>query len=287
MKNIVFPSEMDPVVIHNKILKNKRNGKYCHKNKIATINDQLITAINEYEEKIQSNKLEELKTSNIFSDIQESLKTLYSYSCKELQEYKNKVIKSSLCPYCSLENHHTLDHYLPQSLFPQYSDEIHNLIPCCNACNEAKGNKYLLSGKRQIINLFIDILPKEIKFLKIEIDIQFKQLPTIKYSITDENKHLIGANLFDIISSTFTELHLPDRYRDEIENRITDKVISDIQISTTTNIQTIKNELIKDAKSAFNLSGINNWEGLFYEAAANNDEYLKFLIEQSKLIKYE
>ena len=43
------------------------------------------------------------------------------------------------CPYCGINTADTLDHYLPKELFPEFSVNAANLIPCCGRCNLLKG----------------------------------------------------------------------------------------------------------------------------------------------------
>lgn len=50
---------------------------------------------------------------------------------------------SPICPKVMAQNETTLDHVIPKSRGEKYKYDIHNLRPCCWACNSEKGSKVL------------------------------------------------------------------------------------------------------------------------------------------------
>lgn len=58
---------------------------------------------------------------------------------KYYSEIKNNA-KNNICPLCQLEEVSELDHYMPKSIFPEYSVYHKNLVPICHTCNNLKGN---------------------------------------------------------------------------------------------------------------------------------------------------
>ena len=44
------------------------------------------------------------------------------------------------CPMCGSTGATSLDHYLPKEEYPEFSIFSYNLLPCCVACNQKRGN---------------------------------------------------------------------------------------------------------------------------------------------------
>ncbi|MEA9728408.1 hypothetical protein VDF12_16155 [Xanthomonas campestris pv. raphani] len=60
------------------------------------------------------------------------------------------------CPYCSLGQATTLDHYLPKSRFPQFSVAVANLVPSCKDCQSKKGRDYAVNKGTQTLHPYFD-----------------------------------------------------------------------------------------------------------------------------------
>lgn len=45
------------------------------------------------------------------------------------------------CPMCGSTGVGTLEHYLPKELYPEFSVFTYNLFPCCQSCNQKRGQK--------------------------------------------------------------------------------------------------------------------------------------------------
>lgn len=59
---------------------------------------------------------------------------------KPARRYYSEIMScASLCPLCQLESVSELDHYLPKSIFPEFSIYHKNLVPICHTCNNLKG----------------------------------------------------------------------------------------------------------------------------------------------------
>lgn len=68
------------------------------------------------------------------------------------------VAAKDKCPFCGGIGRPTnLDHFLPKTLYPQFSILPANLIPACRDCNmEAKKNKFASSKEEQVIHPYFD-----------------------------------------------------------------------------------------------------------------------------------
>lgn len=82
-------------------------------------------------------------------DQSSALKLCYDSKTKPLSELKDKLWKHlrdhhevnlQICPYCLLNPPSTWDHYLPQSIYPEFSVLPINLVYVCADCNKIKLN---------------------------------------------------------------------------------------------------------------------------------------------------
>ena len=65
--------------------------------------------------------------------------------------------KVLMCPICGLKECSEMDHYVPRSLFHEFSSHISNLIPLCHDCNQGKHDFWLNDeGQRCFFNAFFD-----------------------------------------------------------------------------------------------------------------------------------
>lgn len=137
-----------------------------------------------------------------------------------------------MCPICGLEECSEMDHYLPRSLFHEFSSHTSNLIPLCHDCNHNKHNYWLNSkGERYFFNAFFDRLPAKIIDCKITIRNGF---PHVKVSM---NNGLNKANYYDsIVLRTFSMLELLRKIQmkaDMFMRSETQRLISDYAIQKT------------------------------------------------------
>ena len=109
-----------------------------------------------------------------------------------------------MCPICGLEACSEMDHYLPRSIFHEFSSHTNNLIPLCHDCNQDKHDYWLNSkGERYFFNAFFDQLPANIIACSITIKNGF---PYAEISISDK---LNETDYYDsIVLRTFNKLKL-------------------------------------------------------------------------------
>lgn len=109
-----------------------------------------------------------------------------------------------MCPICGLEVCSEMDHYLPRSIFHEFSSHTNNLIPLCHDCNQDKHDYWLNSkGERYFFNAFFDQLPANIITCSIKI---MNGFPHAEISISNK---LNEADYYDsIVLRTFNKLKL-------------------------------------------------------------------------------
>jgi hypothetical protein len=122
-----------------------------------------------------------------------------------------KRIAVARCPFCSISESSTLDHYLPKEQFPEFSVFPANLIPSCGVCNTRKRD--LILDEETDVRLFLhpcfDPIP-DVEFLTVHTRMEADAL-ILSYRLTRPAGMLL--NTFRHLQSHFTKLDLADRYR--------------------------------------------------------------------------
>lgn len=90
------------------------------------------------------------------------------------------ILNKKLCTYCINKVAEQVDHYLPQAIYPSYSIVLANLIPICGTCNNTKRNQIPINNE-WFFHPYFD----RINEYFLDVHIEFKKTPTIKFSVPD------------------------------------------------------------------------------------------------------
>lgn len=193
--------------------------------------------------------------------------SLYNNYIKKIGIEKVKKLKELLLlnSLSKLKDSMTLDHFLPQSKYPYYSNNLFNFIPSCYTCNsKLKKDKDLF--KKYHINYINKLCPASEEFIldkKLKFSITFdKTIDDVKIRVKDTSPQNIGKEYLQI-------LHIQERYNyhkyiayDFIEKN---KKYSKHKIKELSNIINIEEkEIEKD------ILGVNN-------ESSNNRSFSKLL----------
>ncbi len=120
----------------------------------------------------------DLVTNNLTKGDLNKLYTYYFSQKPSGKQIRYRILSNAKkCPFCSLShNPKTLDHFLPKTLFPQFSILPENLVPACKECNEEfKKTFYADVEDEQILHPYFD----DIKFYNTQW-IKAKYIPSHK-----------------------------------------------------------------------------------------------------------
>lgn len=183
-----------------------------------------------------------------------------------------------LCAYCQYYLRTTIDHYIPQEHYSEFSILPKNMLPCCIRCNGIKNQFWRENNRRLFLHLYNDIFP-DARFLFGTL-VWNDSNPSIIFRIANENG-LIDPNLFQIIETHYNRLGLCELYTGGIA-----KLISDIK----TDIKATKRIFVGDINPVvyqiFLLAksvdlkqkyGLNYWRAIAIDILANSDQFLNSL----------
>ncbi len=162
-----------------------------------------------------------------------------------------------------------MDHIMPKNLFPEFSVHAQNLFPCCVECNSYKSETWLKNGNRQILNLYLDILPSE-QYLFVEINI-VDSVVTPKFYL--ENKASIEADYFQLILSHYKNLHLLDRFGDA-SNTIITELKSALTALNGSSANEIESFIAAYSESNSLYFGYNYWKDILRIALSKDKRFL-------------
>lgn len=226
--------------------------------------------------------LESITSSRITEDEDKNaLQSCYSRNSKGYLEGEvvaniigiQSIQHKQKCPYCGLDKPRTIDHYLPKSIFPEFSIFPPNLIPCCGYCNSKKNDTWLKDGERNYLNLYYDDIPEGIEFLYTRlIYIDDSLVPLISFTL--ENNFGINQGLFKLIERHYENLNLLNEYSESIEEEFS-SIIDKIENYPILSIDEHKQSIERDYRTIVRKYGVNFWKASFLKGLLNCDEFFK------------
>lgn len=202
--------------IGNKLIGNENVKLY------DSVKAQIKSYYDEYDK--NTNNLEAVKRhyEDTNGEIPNFLKNLYSRDRADIASLWNSVIKANgnriiRCPLCGIGNLRHFDHYMPRSIFPEFSVHSNNLIPLCAECNENKSQVWLNDKHERIIfNAYYDV-PKD-NVLTCTISISDNNLPVVEINYSQPEKS------WTIHEKTIRQLGIIPRLTNELAFMLGDEI---------------------------------------------------------------
>lgn len=202
----------------------------------------------------------------VFSDLFESLTTTID----------NR--RDMLCPNCTLTDCSQLDHYMPKSLFPEFSANPLNLMQCCSICNQKKLDRWLNGVHPIFLNLYIDDLPP-VQYLFADITMD-NGIPRFRFYL--QNPGSIGPILFGRIESHYQGLDLCERFAERTDNVISeihrDYIASKVANVTPFQFWEIQKSRAMQEQTVF---GFNYWRSILLLECCNNPSFRGYFENQN------
>lgn len=276
MKKIKCYDVESPFDFHKRVVERKRNAKAVI---VQSMENRIEKRFEEYDRLYVSDNLENLVASEYTEGETAALKDMYGYSSKKFVELKQFYTIDSngrydeTCPNCQMDVIESFDHLAPQTEFPEYSDNIQNLMPCCMFCNGHKSNIWREDGKRKYLNLFLDDIPDE-QYLFANLSVTENKL-SVDFEV--RNGGQIDSTMFDKIKNHYTKLELLKRYRIKADTVIA-SLARDIQLyKDLLSDDKIAEIGIKRANIDQQKYGKNYWKSVLMISALGNHLVFNYL----------
>lgn len=224
-----------------------------------------------------TNNNQQILVAHGYVDIEKGdLLKLYNPKAKKLVEFKNSTTTildnraSNVCQYCTINSANTLDHIVPKSEFAEFSVNPKNLLPACSECNGYKLNKWKENNNRLFLNLYNDILPIEqylfVDFSPIQNNVE------VNFRLSNINN--IDINLFNLIKSHYSSLHLLIRFKRK-SNDIISELVNSINASK---VKLNQNDTVEVIRAKINadkvILGNNHYKLILEETIINDNAFI-------------
>lgn len=269
MRSIPLP-DIDDANTYDAIVRAKRRPR---QQILRDIRDEVVWSYSRYEARAPD--LAKLPPIRVSPDQAEALKHGYDVRTTPMDDLRETLtlsLDSALCPLCSLTETSTLDHYLPKSLYPEFSTLSLNLVPACSKCNLSKRDQ-VESGKaavRLFLHPYYDRIPDS-EFLLLDIKVHGQGLG-LTYRL--QQPHGMHRNVFSQITSHFERLDLNDRYRTMslVHLRGRYRALASFY-GTDKNVLRVRRELSRESDSLRQQYGRNHWAAVLYERLAASEDF--------------
>jgi hypothetical protein len=205
----------------------------------------------------------------------EALIHAYEVETKPMADLRTELTEPIIladCPFCSLSETSTLDHYLPKELHPQFAVFSRNLVPCCASCNARKSELVVdeATDVRLFLHPFFDAVPS-VSFVCLSVTL----LPdALGLGFWLRRPAGMPARIFQQVRSHFQLLRLADRYRRRSLSHLRDRRRALARFyGPARDAGRVAAELAQEAQDCEDDFGPNNWRAILYRALATNDAF--------------
>lgn len=131
-----------------------------------SVKEPLKKLYKEYDD--QEGSVTDVQLNEITKNQAQAIHDMYSYTYegKALAFIRDELTADVYkCPYCSINQPNTLDHYMPESIYKALAVCRMNLVPMCGVCNNFKGTK----PYAKFIHCYYEKLPVGCPFLAAKV----------------------------------------------------------------------------------------------------------------------
>ncbi|HTW16727.1 MAG TPA: hypothetical protein VMF51_16450 [Nocardioides sp.] len=177
--------------------------------------------------------------------------------------------RSKKCCMCGHRDSGQLDHYLPYSLFPEFTALTVNLIPVCAVCNLTKSDTYRRAdGGAAYLHAFRDELPNLEQFLVATVDID----DTVVVDFVVEQPSSMSDAVFETLRSHFELLELAELYGTQATELMFEKLVM-LHEAAEDGGSAVAYYLEREAASIAARRGNNHWEPVALRALAASNAF--------------
>lgn len=262
----------------DEVIASKRNSPEDpnYKQRVNVLSPDVKVLFGDYEIAHNANNHVSLIPNGYINQDKTDLLKLYNSSNSRLIKLKNSVTTildnraMNTCQYCTIAPVGSLDHIVPKGEFPEFSVNPKNLLPACTTCNSHKNENWKEDNKTVFLNLYTDILPAE-EYLFVDLVVTVNNIqPTFEL----RNVNNIDADFFELLEKHYSRLHLPQRFKKESHNvisELTNLISASRQLLNQNQITELVEAKISEDKVVF---GNNYYKSILEKSLINNQDYL-------------
>lgn len=220
-------------------------------------------------------KLKPICSQKLFPITPEDLKKLYikkiSRKGASAREFYDKLLagsKKHSCCYCSQGEPVQLDHFLPQSNFPEFSILPINLVPICSRCNLLKSTTVPAFPNKCYVHPYYEDY-SNIQWLVAELKFE-NNVPIATFKVDNKFKDAHPI-LFEKINYQFDKLELNSRYSAHANAKIAE-IYHRLKDLRKISACTVKDHLVDEAKYS-EIYNPNSWLSALYNMLSKSTQF--------------
>lgn len=222
MRNLI-PYNDDCFLFHKAAVNQKNAGAL--KKRLIGLDNLVEAEYKVFEKEFQNNSIGNIEANAILQKSMEDLLSIYGYNTKSIRGLRKHIkatnfsTVSSTCQNCTVDSINSMDHILPQSLYPEFIVHPKNLFPCCTTCNSIKNNAIAKGDYQPFINLYLDTLPQE-QYLYVNIIFDNEKGLDFEFLLKND-KCKIDDSFFVLLKNHYSKLNLFIRMKEKSLELIT------------------------------------------------------------------
>lgn len=177
------------------------------------------------------------------------------------------------CPYCSLGQATTLDHYLPKCRFPQFSVSVCNLVPSCKDCQSKKGREYASRKSMQTLHPYFD---RVAFFSDVWVRARLIRAPNVSVEFYVDAPSAWPQAMRERAEAHFSAHNLAERFGIEAASELISVNESCADLRASGQFKDIEKLLERQAKG-YSANCPNSWQSAFYSALSTDGWYCSAL----------
>lgn len=198
-----------------------------------------------------------------------------------LRSEGSAILSLSLkCCLCGHRDTSELDHFLPKSIYPEYSVLPTNLVPCCSVCNNLKGDKVSDSLGPLFVHPYSVLFNSTTPFLHVSLS--FEPHLSLKYSVQSSSS--LPEDLISPLRRQFEFLRLGELYETQAIEEVAEQARGLHELHGIGGASRVADHLARASRSIRARLGINHWKPVALAALAGSLEFCdggfqEFLVE--------
>ncbi|MFA9557822.1 HNH endonuclease [Evansella sp. AB-rgal1] len=282
MRNL-YPYSIPQIFPLKEIVNSKKEPrKSILNNSFNQINQdykKYLSMVNKLE--LMNSRVKDYESNESLIALKEALIHCYESSTDPLYKLKAEIKKlqpddyAAYCQYCGIGIPSTFDHYLPKSIFPEFSVLGINLLPCCTDCNRDKDDKWInSSGLREFLNLYYDSINGSNQYLFCRMIIH-DNIPVARFYLNIPND--MNQQDYQVVKNHYNNLGLLNKYS-LLSNGEIKKAVRSLnkKYSRNGNFDIIQ-ELKDQSDSEADIYGVNFWKVSLYQSMWSSPQMINLI----------
>ena len=262
--------EADGVEVLDSIMRAKQGSR---KRRIRAARPEVLLAYERYNE--AAPEVGALCHARLTDEQKDALLHSYNVETIPMAQLRSSILDRPLvarCPFCSIGESSSIDHYLPKEQYPEFAVFPANLLPCCVPCNTRKLDRVVENGTdvRLFLHPYFDDIPHA-QFLTARVGLTCDAL-ALSFGVAQPAG--MPRRTFNRIRSHFVKLDLDDRYRRMgLEHLGGQYRALSRAYGPYEDMERVSLELLRDAEDFEEFYGPNYWISILYRALADFEAF--------------